>query len=82
MTDTLSWSPSEYGATASGTLGGRAWTWSISATHRSPYNPFVLQLRAGSATWEDGIPFDAAAQARLRALVRRHPPGADHEWCD
>ena len=82
MKDTLSWTPDEHGATASGTLGGRAWTWSVPATHRSPYNPFVLQLRVASARWADGTPLDAGARSALRALVRKNPPGTDHEWCD
>ena len=71
--ETVSWNDDNCGSRVTYSAGGRTWSGYFSASVRSPYNPWVLQLDRGNigATWNDGQPLtEADRQAIWQAVVR------------
>jgi hypothetical protein len=66
----VDWSADDNGMTATVTLQGRLWTGTFFAQFRSPYSPWVIQLRRSYITnWTDGTAISTADRDALWAAV-------------
>jgi len=78
----VEWTQTEGGATMRWQCGARALAVEVSATFRSPYNPWVLQLRAADLRWSDGAPLTVAERGALRRAVERRGAPTDWAWIE
>ena len=78
----VEWTQTEGGARLRWQWGARSLVVDVSATFRSPYNPWVLQLHTADLRWVDGAPLTADERSALRRAIERRGAPTDWEWIE
>jgi hypothetical protein len=82
LAEDVEWTQTEGGAALRWQCGARSLVVDVSATFRSPDDPWVLPLRAADLCWADGAPLMADERSALHRAIERRGAPTDWEWLE
>ena len=82
LAEDVEWTQTEGGAALRWQCGARSLVVDVSASFRSPDDPWVLPLRAADLCWADGAPLTADERVALRRVIEGGGAPTDWEWLE